>query len=141
MLDKVPTNEEVIALIGQPLFDVWSKLTDSIESKYDMERLWNRGGKKWTYEYKYRREGKTLCALYAKEKVFGFMIIFGKAEREKVEAIRNDLSSEAQLIYDEATTYHDGKWMMFELTDTSLFPDMEKLLRIKRKPNKIVLPD
>lgn len=136
MLEKIPTNEEMTDLIGQSLLEVWGKLTDLIDSKYDMERLWNRGGKKWTYEYKYRRGGKTLCALYAKEKVFGFMIIFGKAEREKVEAIRNDLSSEAQLIYDEATTYHDGKWVMFELTDTSLFSDMEKLLQIKRKPNK-----
>ena len=26
-----------------------------------MERLWNTGGKNWTYEYKYRRGGKTLC--------------------------------------------------------------------------------
>ncbi|CVK20249.1 DUF3788 domain-containing protein [Sporomusa sphaeroides] len=136
MLEKVPTNEEMIILIGQPLFDVWTKLTDFIESKYDMDRLWNNGGKKWTYEYKYRRGGKSLCALYAKENVFGFMIIFGKAEREKVEAIRSDLSPETQRIYDEATTYHDGKWVIFELTDTSLFSDMEKLLMIKRKPNK-----
>jgi hypothetical protein len=136
MLEKVPTNEEMIILIGKPLFDIWTKLTDLIESKYDMERLWNNGGKKWTYEYKYRRGGKSLCALYAKENVFGFMIIFGKAEREKVEAIRGDLSPETQRIYDEATTYHDGKWVMFELTDTSLLSDMEKLLMIKRKPNK-----
>ncbi|HML33524.1 MULTISPECIES: DUF3788 domain-containing protein [Sporomusa] len=136
MLEKIPTNEEMIILIGKPLFDVWTKLTDFIESKYDMDRLWNNGGKKWTYEYKYRRGGKSLCALYAKENVFGFMIIFGKAEREKVEAIRSDLSPETQRIYDEATTYHDGKWVMFELTDTSLFSDMEKLLMIKRKPNK-----
>ncbi len=136
MLEEIPTNKEIIFLIGQPLFDVWTKLTDLIESKYDMDRLWNSGGKKWTYEYKYRRGGKSLCALYAKENVFGFMIIFGKAEREKVESIRSDLSPETQRIYDEATTYHDGKWVMFELTDTSLFPDMEKLLMIKRKPNK-----
>lgn len=136
MLEKVPTNEEMIILIGKPLFDIWMKLTDLIESKYDMDRLWNNGGKKWTYEYKYRRGGKSLCALYAKENVFGFMIIFGKAERDKVEAIRGDLSPETQRIYDEATTYHDGKWVMFELTDTSLFSDMEKLLMIKRKPNK-----
>ncbi len=74
--------------------------------------------------------------LVCKRKVFGFMIIFGKAEREKVEAIRNDLSSETQRIYDEATTYHDGKWVMFELTDISLFSDMQKLLNIKRKPNR-----
>lgn len=136
MLEKIPTNEEMIALIGRQLFEVWTKLRDLIESKYDLEPLWNSGGKKWTYEYKYRKGGKSLCALYAKENVFGFMIIFGKDERAKFEASRNDFSFQVQKIYDEATTYHDGKWMMFELTDTSLFLDMEKLLLIKRKPNK-----
>ncbi len=136
MLEKIPSNEEMIALIGKPLFELWGKITDLIDSKYDMDCFWNSGGKKWTYEYKYRRGGKTLCALYAKDNVFGFMIIFGKTERDKVEAIRSELSPETQRIYDEAATYHDGKWVMFELTDTSLFSDMEKLLRIKRKPNK-----
>lgn len=136
MLEKIPTNEEMVALIGRQLFDVWTKLCDLIESKYDLERLWNSGGKKWTYEYKYRKGGKSLCALYAKENVFGFMVIFGRNERAKFEASRNDYSLEVQKIYDESTTYHDGKWMMFELTDTSLFSDMEKLLLIKRKPNK-----
>ena len=136
MPGKIPTNEEMVALIGQQLFEVWTNLCDLIESKYDLDRLWNNGGKKWTYEYKYRRGGKSLCALYVKENVFGFMVIFGKDERAKFEASRNDYSLEVQKIYDEATTYHDGKWMMFELTDTSLFSDMEKLLSIKRKPNK-----
>ena len=30
MLEKIPTNKEMIFLIGQPLFDVWTKLTDFI---------------------------------------------------------------------------------------------------------------
>lgn len=136
MLKKIPTNEEMSALIGQSLFEVWGKLTDLIESKYDMDCLWNSGGKRWIYEYKYRRGGKTLCTLYAKENVFGFLVIFGKEERAKFDANRNDYSAEVQRVYDESMTYHDGKWMMFELTDISLFPDMEKLLLIKRKPNK-----
>ncbi len=135
MLEIIPTNKEMISLLGQTLFDVWVKLTHLIESRYDMELLWNKGGKKWIYEYKYRRNGKSLCALYAKEDTFGFMVIFGKYERAKFESNRNDYSIEVQRIYDESTTYHDGKWMMFELTDTSLFSDMEKLLEIKRKPN------
>jgi len=136
MLEKIPTNEDMIALNVQPLFEVWIQLCKLIESRYDMERLWNSGGKKWTYEYKYRRGGKTLCTLYAKKNVLGLMIIFGKEERTKFESNRDDYSIEVQRVYDESTTYHDGKWMMYELTDISLFFDMEKLLLIKRKPNK-----
>lgn len=136
MLDKVPASEDLIALIGKPLFEVWKALCDMIEEKYDMEHLWNNGGKAWKYEYKYLRGGKTLCALYVKENCFGFMIIFGKNEQAKFEADKQNYSIEVQKIYDESKTYHDGKWMMFKLTDTSLFPDMEKLLLIKRKPNK-----
>lgn len=136
MLDKIPGSEEMTTLVGQDLYDVWQKLCIAIEEKYDMECLWNKGGKAWTYEYKYRRGGKTLCALYAKENCVGFMIIFGKDERAKVEAVREKLSEEVQKNYDEAKTYHDGKWVMFEPVDTSMFDDFVQLLAIKRKPNR-----
>ena len=136
MLDKIPSAEEMMTLVGQSLYDVWNKLCTLIDKKYEMERLWNKGGKAWTYEYKYRRGGKTLCALYARENCIGFMIIFGKDERAKFEAERNDYSQQVQKIYDEAKTYRDGKWVMFEPTDTSMFQDFIKLLGIKRKPNK-----
>ncbi|NFN85694.1 DUF3788 domain-containing protein [Clostridium sporogenes] len=98
--------------------------------------IWNNGGKAWEYEYKYRRGGKTLCALYAKENCLGFMVILGKYERAKFETDKQNYSIELQKIYDETKTYHDGKWMMFELIDTSLFADIERLLLIKRRPNK-----
>ena len=101
-----------------------------------MERLWNTGGKNWTYEYKYRRGGKTLCCLYAKSNCIGFMIIFGKDERTKFEDIRDSLSNSVCKQYDEAKTYHDGKWVMFEPTDTAVLDDYIKLLAIKRKPNR-----
>lgn len=136
MVDKVPTSEDLIALLGKPLFEVWKALCGMIEEKYDMEHLWNNGGRSWEYKYKYRRGGKTLCALYVKENCFGFMIIFGKNELAKFEADKQNYSTEVQKIYDESKTYHDGKWMMFDITGTSLFEDMEKLLLIKRKPNK-----
>ena len=66
----------------------------------------------------------------------GFMIILGKDERLRFEADRDNYSKEVQRIYDETQTYHDGKWLMFEPIDTTLFDDFIKLLRIKRKPNK-----
>lgn len=136
MLERVPSNVEMIALVGEQLFGVWTKLCEMIEAKYEMEQLWNNGGKAWKYEYKYRRGGKTLCALYAKENCIGFMVILGKDERAKFEATRDHYSLKVQKIYDGTKTYHDGKWMMIEPTDLSLFPDMEKILLIKRKPNR-----
>ncbi|NFL95098.1 DUF3788 domain-containing protein [Clostridium botulinum] len=136
MLDKIPTSEDLITLIGKPLFEVCTALCDMIEEKYDMEHLWNNGGKVWEYEYKYCRGRKTLCALYAKENCFGFMVILGKDERVKFETNKQNYSFEVQKAYNEAKTYHGGKWMMSELIDTYLFSDMEKLLFIKRSPNK-----
>ena len=136
MLEKIPEREERIALVGASLFEIWEKLCALIDEQFDMDCLWDKGGKVWTYEYKYRRGGKTLCALYARENCVGFMIIFGKDERLKFEKDRENYSQEAQRIYDESRTYHDGKWMMFEPMDTSLFEDFLRLLRIKRRPNR-----
>ena len=78
MLDTIPNKEEMLSLVGETLYDVWHQLCVLIDEKYDMDCLWNKGGKAWKYEYKYRRGGKTLCALYARENCVGFMIIFGK---------------------------------------------------------------
>ena len=133
---QIPTPETLEALTGKELYDLWTSLHQLIKQKYNMEQMWNHGGKKWTYEYKYRRGGKTLCALYAKEQTIGFMVILGKDERTKFESMREMFSNVAQKIYDETTTFHDGKWLMSELKDTSLFNDIERLLSIKRKPNR-----
>ena len=136
MLEKIPNEQELKNLLGESLFEVWTKLCAAIDTQYDMDRLWDNGGKAWTYEYKYRRGGKTLCALYARENCIGFMIIFGKNEREKFEASRESYSEQIQMFYDAAKTYHDGKWVMFQPVDTVLFDDFVRLLEIKRKPNK-----
>ena len=129
---QIPTPEAIESLIGKGLYQIWNALCLLIEYKYEMERFWNNGGRKWKYEYKYRRGGKTLCALYA-------MVILGKGERDKFEMQRELFSKEVQTLYDEATVYHDGKWIMFELRNAELFSDIERLLEIKRLPNRKLL--
>ena len=136
MLEKIPSESTLKELLGQSLFEVWQNLCSTIDEKYEMQQIWNAGGKNWTYEYKYRRGGKTLCSLFGKRNCVGFMIIFGKDERAKFEEIRETLSDPVCRQYDEATTYRDGKWVMFEPTDTYEFDDYMKLLAIKRKPNR-----
>lgn len=136
MREHIPSESAMTELLGHALFAVWKKLCAAIDEAYKMERQWNDGGKNWTYEYKYRRGGKTLCSLYAKEKCVGFMIVFGKDERAKCEDIRGSLSASVCRQYDEAKTYHDGKWVMFTPTGTAEFDDYMKLLAVKRKPDK-----
>lgn len=123
------------ALIGAEKTQIWQELCKEIESLYDMDITWGKGGKNWNYEYKYRRGGKTLCALYAKENSAGLLIIFGKDERQKIDENRQEFSMPILKEYDDATTYHDGKWVMFDLKKECL-NEYIKLLAIKRKPNK-----
>ena len=54
MLEKIPSPSDMTELLGQPLFEVWQALCTAIDEKYEMERVWNTGGKNWNYEYKYR---------------------------------------------------------------------------------------
>ncbi len=128
--------EELEELVGIDKANIFYNIVDEITKLYDMEQIWNIGGKKWTYEYKFRKGGKTLCAFYFKDNTLGFMIIFGKDERIRFEEIRSELSSEILENYDNAETFYDGKWVMFDIKNNSIIEDLKKLLFIKRKPNR-----
>ena len=83
MPNTAPTAKELTNLLGKSLFEIWNHLVVLIDKYYDTEHQWNSGGKAWKWEYKYRRGGKTLCSLYARENCIGFMIIFGKEQNLK----------------------------------------------------------
>ena len=136
MLEILPDGAQMTDLVGERLYDIWKKLCAAIEEKYDTERIWNNGGKAWTYEYKYRRGSKTLCALYARKNCIGFMVILGKEERLKFEADQDSYAKEIQETYSEAQTYHDGKWMMFDLDAPGMLSELELLLAVKKAPNR-----
>jgi len=136
MLERIPTSDDLRALLGDALCGVFEALCRAIDEKYDMDRLWNKGYRDWVYEYKYRRGGKTLCTIYLKAGVIGFQVIFGKDERVKVESRREEFSEAVMKAYDEAWTFHDGKWVMFLPTDTSMLEDFVGLLALKRRPNR-----
>ena len=50
MLENIPSQSTMTELLGEPLFEVWQELCLAIDERYEMERLWNIGGKNWTYE-------------------------------------------------------------------------------------------
>lgn len=84
MLEQIPDEKAMVALLGQSLYDLWTQLCLLIDEKYDMEHLWNSGGKAWTYEYKYRRGGKMLCGALCERKLRGLHGHFGKERTAKI---------------------------------------------------------
>ena len=85
MPEIVPNAEQMIMLVGKPLYEIWTQLCALIDEKYDMERLWGSGGKARSYKEKIRRGGKKLCARYAREKCIRGMVILGKDDSLKFE--------------------------------------------------------
>lgn len=130
-MDKV-SEEELENLIGDTKLNAFYTICNYINDNYKARSVWNDGGKKWDYEYKFIKNSKTLCAFYFKQSCLGFMIIFGKKERDYFEQNKNEYTKEICKIYDSTTTYHDGKWLMIEIENLNLFEDIKKLLKVKR---------
>lgn len=58
-MNYIKLNLDMTALVGKSLFEVWKELCHIIDEKYDMEHLWNKGGKAWLYAQLWkRRTGK-----------------------------------------------------------------------------------
>lgn len=107
---------ELQDLLPKEILTKWYELTETIDSLYDVDKMWNKGFGDWDIEYKYRRGGKTLCTLYAKQDVATLLITYGKAERDKFEQI--------------------GKWLWIPVDEALDVQDIIMMLRIKRRPNR-----
>lgn len=136
MTEIVPNRKTLEKLLGKKAFAAWQDIIARIRQHYEMDELWGKAGKAGLHELKFRRGGKTLCALYVREGSFGFMVIYGKAEREAFEQQRAQFPESICRRYDESTTYHDGKWIMIDVEAPGLGDALEQMLRVKRRPNR-----
>ena len=91
-------------------------------------------------ELKFRRAGKTVLTIYIREGRFDFLVVFGKAERAKFEARRDEFPQKIRDIYDAAKIFHDGKWIWFGVSDLETLEVVKELILIKKKPNRKPFP-
>jgi hypothetical protein len=139
---KIKPYEQVKAMLGSAS-SAWEKLVGHIRFYYVMDEKWDKG--KATHKnYNnlfIRRGGKSLVMLGIREGYFIACIVLGKEEREKFAEQRDSFDEAVRAKFDEAEAYHDGTWLAFEIHDESLVDDMIRLIRLKRKPNRKILPD
>jgi len=89
---------------------------------------------------KFRQGKKTIVSVNIHEDHYDFQMIFGKTEREKFETQRDAFAQSIIDLYDQAHTYHDGKWMLIRVDSLQTLEDVKKMIIIKKKPNRKPFP-
>lgn len=127
---NVKSREELDPILGKS-GEAWTQLFGFIRMNYVMDEFWD--GKD---ELKFRRSGKTFVTFYVHEGYFTLLIIFGKRERSIFEERQNEFPAYIVDFYNNSKTYHDGKWMFFDVYDSDYIEAFYELLKIKKKPNR-----
>ena len=139
MLDKgeMPTTDAVATWIGARAFKRWVELTDFIDTTYPgvFQPEWLYAGKNHGWSLRFKKS-KPLCTFVPERGRFRVLVVFGAAEREKVEEILATINSHVRDDYENATTYPDGKWVLVDVDSASVLRDVERLLLLKRKPSR-----
>lgn len=130
-----PADSAVADWVGKDAYKYWKLITQSIEQSYPsvFTPEWLYGGKKHGWSLRYKKN-KSFCTLIPEKNRFALLIVFGTEERAKVEAIKNGLAKKTQKEYDQATTYHDGKWLLLVIDTDRVVKDVMLLLTVKRRP-------
>jgi len=130
-----PTPRQLESWLGKKAFGFWRQVEQMIAERYPGVFMpeWLYGGKKHGWSVRYKKS-RSFCTMIPEKGRCLLMIVFGREERAKVETIRDELSAKVRKAYDEATTYHDGKWLLLEIDNKTTLADAETLLAVKRKP-------
>lgn len=130
------TVKQLQNLLNTECYAMYEQLNNYILDNYNVNQIWDNGGKYGDICLRYSRSGKTLCTIYFRKKQLAIWIILGKEERKKFEEMEENFSEQVRDKYECTKTYHDGKWLMFDVDDTRLFHDIRMLLEIKKSPNR-----
>lgn len=132
-----PTEQEIMAFIGEQAKETWLEIKRFIENNYGLEPETIFYGKKYGWTVRYRKSGKTLCSLFPEKGGFTLLIVLGKKETEKALSMQNELKAKIRRLFEETKQLHDGRWLWIRPLTKSDADDVKKLLHIKRKPKKI----
>jgi hypothetical protein len=134
-----PNDRSVANWIGPKNQKYWTHMVHFIDSNYPgtFQPDWWFGGKKFGWALRYKKS-KSFCNFIPEKDRFRLLLVFGRDEREKVEAELSKLISHARADYTAAPTFHDGKWLSLAVDGEDVLTDIERLLKIKRKLRQTV---
>jgi len=129
-----PSAAQVAAWLGKDAAACWREMAGAIDKRYPggFAPEWLYGGKKHGWSLRCKKS-RPLCTFVPEKGCFLLLIVFGAEERAKVEAMRDALPAWVRKAYDAATTYHDGKWLLLDMSAKDSVATASRLLTVKRK--------
>jgi hypothetical protein len=82
----------------------------------------------------FRQGNKTILTINICEDRFEFHIVYGKAQREKFDAVRDSFPSFIRDIYDSCLTYNNCKYMLIPVADLETLEAIKQMIMIKKIP-------
>jgi hypothetical protein len=130
---KKMTGKLITGTLGKAL-PAWKEISDYLFKCYDFDPVLftNKKGEK---VIRFRKSGKTLITLTPDKGKFVSLIVLGKKEVEKAEAILPQLSVKMKKLFLSTEQFHDGRWLWIEVANKSVIKDIQILLSTKRKPS------
>jgi hypothetical protein len=132
---QAPNARSLAEWLGPANYKRWNRIVGFIDSAHPgvFAPDWVYGGKKHGWGLRFKKS-KSFCTLIPEHNRLRVLIVFGAHERDKAELVLHKLSVPARDAYAEATTYHDGKWVLLSIDNEALLADVMKLLAVKRAP-------
>jgi hypothetical protein len=132
--NRTPSAKNLSAWMGSANYKRWVHLVHYIEKAYPgvFTPEWLFGGKKYGWGLRFKKS-KSFCTLIPERDRLAVQIVFGGPERAKVESIANDLTPAVRKAYQQAKTFHDGKWLLLRVDRDELLHDIQVLLGAKRR--------
>lgn len=92
-----PSDSDVAKWVGDEAYEYWNRIERLIEEDYPNIFMseWLFGGKKHGWSFRYKKN-KSFCTFIPEKNRFALLIVFGAEERDKVMAIKDNLSVQTQ---------------------------------------------
>lgn len=115
-MSQSPDRTDFEKYIAAPAFGVFC---NQIEQTFHTSPVFefSRCSMEYGWNMKYKKSGKSLCTIYPREGYFTAMVVIGRAEKERAEAILPDLSPRLKEIYEETKEGNGQRWLMIDIED------------------------
>ena len=131
--------DQILELLGERA-DLWLSLRENLAKYYpDCIPLFGIEGKNKEFVIRYRKSSRTLVTLYPADDSLVVLVVLGKKEVAKTEALVDKLSTKVRKLFQETDQLHDGRWLWIRPSSKTDVESIMLLLSTKRRPK--VLPE